>query len=414
MYRKGRAIQIAWAVLALSACASIDAQRGARPEPQAEFRAAWIATVNNIDFPSRPGLSSTQLRGELNGIVARALELRLNALIFQVRPAADAFYKSPLEPWSEWLTGVQGQAPGGRFDPLRYIIERCHRSGIQLHAWFNPFRCWHKAATSNPHPSHVTKRAPQLTRRYGKYQWMDPGHPTAQKWTLAVIQDVIRRYDIDGVHIDDYFYPYPESGKPFPDDATWAVYQQRGGDLRRADWRRDNINRFVERLYQLVHNEKPWLLVGISPFGIARPGVPRGIEAGLDQFNDLYADVTKWLRNGWCDYLTPQLYWPIDQRPQAFAELLNYWRRENVRNRAIWPGLFTTKIRDGGADIRGTELRDEIFLTRRQAAGMPGHVHFSFNALRGDHALVGRQLKRSVYTREANIPRLPWLPARKR
>ena len=344
--------------------------------------------------------------------MARAVALRLNALIFQVRPAADAFYPSPLEPWSEWLTGAQGRAPDGGFDPLAYVIDRCHRSGLQLHAWFNPFRCWHKSGKSAPHTTHVTQRAPQLTLTYGSYQWMDPGHPTARKWTLAVIQDVVRRYDVDGVHIDDYFYPYPEQGAPFPDDATWRSYRAEGGQLTRADWRRQNIDDFVERMYRLVHDEKPWVMVGISPFGIARPGVPRGIQAGLDQYGQLYADVPKWLQRGWCDYLTPQLYWPIDQRPQAFAVLLDYWHEQNTKGRAIWPGLYTSKIRDGGPNMRATELRDQIRLIRRADEQTPGHVHFSFKALRGAHSLVGEQLEQHVYTRTATVPQLPWMAQR--
>lgn len=414
MHRMLRALPTAAALLALACCAPVEGQQRRDAAPADEFRAAWVATVNNIDFPSRKGLSSEQLRGELNAIVARAVELRLNALIFQVRAAADAFYASPLEPWSEWLTGVQGRPPGGGFDPLRYMVDRCHRSGIQLHAWFNPFRCWHKAGKSKPHKSHVTQRAPQLTRRYGAYQWMDPGHATAQKWTLAVIQDVVRRYDIDGVHIDDYFYPYPEDGKPFPDEPTWSQYRADGGGLERADWRRRNIDRFVERLYRMVHAEKPWLMVGISPFGIARPGVPEGIEAGLDQFGDLYADVPKWLRNGWCDYLAPQLYWPIDQTPQAFAVLLRYWHEQNRLGRAIWPGLYTSRVREGGPNVRGSELHDQIQLTRRAKPDMSGHIHFSFKALRGDHALIGRQLSRRTYTDSARVPQLPWLTKRPR
>jgi len=378
-----------------------------------EFRGAWIATVDNIDFPSRPGLTSNQLRSEIDAIVARAVELRLNALVFQVRPAADAFYRSPLEPWSEYLTGKQGKAPDGNFDPLAYIISRSHRYGLQLHAWFNPFRCSHPSGKSKPHEKHVRERAPRLVVKYGKQHWMDPGHPTARKWSLAVIQDVVRRYDIDGVHIDDYFYPYPENKQPFGDGASYQTYRKQGGRLGRADWRRHNIDTFVERLYRIVHADKPWVWVGISPFGIAQPGVPAGIKAGLDQYNDIYADVPKWLRNGWLDYLAPQLYWPIDQKPQAFDVLLKYWHSQNPKGRAIWPGLFTSKIRDGGKRNRATELRDEIRLVRQKDAVMPGHIHFSFKALRGDHALVGRQLRQEVYPDTATLPQLPWLPKKR-
>jgi uncharacterized lipoprotein YddW (UPF0748 family) len=421
-------LSLIFLLLTVACSLRIDAQGRAQPpstiaaEPfsvprqqraPAEFRAAWVATVDNIDFPSRPGLSPRQLRREIDAIVIRAAELRLNALIFQVRPAADAFYKSPLEPWSEWLTGTQGLQPRGNFDPLRYIIDRAHRYGLHLHAWFNPFRCSHPSGKSTPDSTHVSQRAKDLVVTYGKYQWMDPGHPTARKWSLAVIQDVVRRYDIDGVHLDDYFYPYPEGKLQFPDHATYQAYRNRGGNLRRDDWRRSNIDGFVRDLYEIVHADKPWVWVGISPFGIARPGVPKGIEAGLDQYGSLYADVRKWLRNGWLDYLAPQLYWPIDRKQQAFKVLLDYWHDENIRGRAIWPGLYTSKIRDGGGQIRATELRDQIRLTRWKDSVMPGHAHFSFKALRGDHALVGRQLLREVYTGPAAIPELPWLPKRR-
>jgi len=390
--------------------APLDAQTPARKR-RSEFRAAWVATVDNIDFPSRPGLSVAKLRDELDAIVARAVELRLNALIFQVRPAADAFYDSPLEPWSEWLTGRQGKAPAQGFDPLAYVIERSHQRGLQLHAWFNPFRCWHPAAKGEPHERHVSQRAPQLVAQYGKYQWMDPGEALARKWSLAVVQDVVRRYDVDGVHIDDYFYPYPEKGRPFPDDASFAKYREQGGKLGRDDWRRSNIDAYVERMYRLVHDEKPWLMVGISPFGIARPGVPKGIQAGLDQYRGLYADVPKWLRNGWLDYLAPQLYWPIDQAPQSFPVLLDYWHEQNTRGRAIWPGLYTSKIADGQPRARRTELADQIQLTRGHDPLMPGHIHFSFQALRGDTERVGLPLQQ-VYAEPADVPVLPWLGKR--
>ncbi|MFK7741574.1 MAG: glycoside hydrolase family 10 protein, partial [Planctomycetota bacterium] len=301
-------------------------------------------------------------------------------------------------------------------DPLAYGIERSPRAGLQLHAWFIPFRCWHPAGKGAAHKSHVTQRAPQLAVRYGKYQWMDPGNPVARKWSLAVIQDVVRRYDIDGVHIDDYFYPYPENKREFPDAASYAAYANRVGaaaKLSRDDWRRQNIDSFVEQMYRLVHEDKPWVMVGISPFGIARPGVPEGIQAGLDQYGELYADVPKWLQNGWLDYLSPQLYWPIDQKPQAFAKLLDYWHSINPKNRAIWPGLYTSKIRNGGGKLRATELADEIEMTRRKDRRTPGHVHFSYKALRDDHVRTAQPLRQRVYRRAASVPELPWLPRRK-
>ena len=399
--------------LLLFACSTPGpAQDRAAPPPLArEFRGAWVATVDNIDFPSRPGLPQSALRDELDAIVARAVELKLNALVFQVRPAADAFYKSSLEPWSEWLTGAQGKAPDGDFDPLAYVIERCHRDGIQLHAWFNPFRCWHKAAKGKPAASHVTQKAPQLVVQHGDYQWMDPGEPLAVKWSLATIQDVVRRYDVDGVHLDDYFYPYPE-GKQFADGGSFAKYQKGGGKLARSAWRRQNVDSFMEQMYELVHKEKPWVQVGISPFGIARPGLPKGIQAGVDQYEDLAADVVKWLREGWLDYLAPQLYWPIDQTPQSFPVLLAWWHSVNPQKRAIWPGLGTYKMLPRDKGFRAEELTDVLGLLRK-AEREPGHIHYSFRSLRKDAPHVSGALRDRLYREPVLAPAMPWLGAGK-
>jgi uncharacterized lipoprotein YddW (UPF0748 family) len=223
-----------------------------------------------------------------------------------------------------------------------------------------------------------------------------------------VIQDVVRRYDIDGVHIDDYFYPYPDNKRTaFPDDASWKKYRADGGKLGRADWRRHNIDEFVQRMYTIVHDDKPWVAVGISPFGIARPGMPKGIAAGIDQFDQLYADVPKWLAQGWVDYLSPQLYWPIDRQAQSFATLLPWWRSINPRQRAIWPGLATHTIRTGGKDVRATELADQIGLIR---AGdrESGHVHFSWKHVAANTAQVQGVL-RDLYRDVVLPPPMPWL-----
>ncbi|MCU0866495.1 MAG: family 10 glycosylhydrolase [Planctomycetes bacterium] len=400
----------------LAACSlRAPAQNGAGSAPTAppplprEFRGAWVATVNNIDFPSRRGLGKAQLQAELDAIVARAAELRLNALVFQVRPCADAFYRSPLEPWSEWLSGTQGKAPEGDFDPLAYVIDRCHRQGLQLHAWFNPYRARHKSASKSAEAkSHVSQQAPQLVVQYGGYHWMDPGEPLAADWSLAVIQDVVKRYDVDGVHIDDYFYPYPEPKQEFPDDASYARYRNGGGKLGKADWRRQNIDTFVRRMYAVVHEAKPHVAVGISPFGIARPGVPAGIKAGVDQYAQLYADVPKWLREGWLDYLAPQLYWPIDQTAQSFPVLLSWWHGQNPKQRAIWPGLATYKMLPIGKGWRAQELTDQIGLVRA-ADRNSGHIHYSFASLRSDAAHVGGALRGTLYREVALPPAMGWL-----
>ncbi|MBL8730144.1 MAG: family 10 glycosylhydrolase [Planctomycetes bacterium] len=400
--------------LAVQAAAGANLARSQeRPTPPAvarEFRAAWVATVNNIDWPSRPGLPAAAAQAELDAIVARAAALGLNALVFQVRPAGDAFYRSALEPWSEWLTGAQGRAPDVDWDPLAYAIERCHRRGLQLHAWCNPYRAWHPAAKSKPAATHVLSQLPDACVRYGSMRWMDPGDERAAEWSLAVLCDIVARYDVDGLHIDDYFYPYPEKGASFADDRSHARYRSGGGRLGLDDWRRANIDGFVERLYRSVHRIKPWVLVGISPFGIARPGVPRGIEAGVDQFADLYADVPKWLRAGWCDYLAPQLYWPIDQRPQSFAVLLPWWLAQNDRQRHVWPGLDAGRILQGKPPGRRDELTQQIALVRSAATRSPGQVLYSFAALRSDAAGVAGALQR-LFREPALPPASPWLGA---
>ncbi len=396
--------------LLLSACSTrVQAQQIPPPPPLArEFRGAWVATVVNIDFPSKPGLSAAQLRSELDAMVARACELKLNALVFQVRPAADAFYKSKLEPWSEWLVSAQGKEPDGGFDPLAYLIERCHDRGLLLHAWFNPFRARHQDSKAAAHASHVTQKAPKICVPYGKYVWMDPGEPLAVKWSLATIQDVVQRYDVDGVHLDDYFYPYPEGKTAFPDDGSYQRYRDGGGELSRSFWRRQNIDDYVQRLYAIVHEAKPWVAVGISPFGIARPGVPKGISAGIDQYEQLAADVPKWLREGWVDYLTPQLYWPIDQQAQAFSVLLSWWHTQNPKQRALWPGINPGRALAMEKNWRADELAEQIALIRA-ADSAPGHIHFSFRALRKDAVNVGAALRDRVYREPVLGPAMAWL-----
>ncbi len=397
-------------VLVATACASrAGAQAsGAPPAVARELRGAWVATVENIDFPSRPGLAAAELRAELDAIVARSVELGLNALVFQVRPCADAFYRSPLEPWSEYLTGTQGKAPPGGFDPLAHAIARCHEHGIALHAWFNPFRSRHEASRAEPHASHVSRKAPQLVVAYGGYGWMDPGEPLAAKWSLAVIQDVVQRYDVDGVHLDDYFYPYPIGKLPFPDDDSYRRYRDGGGTLGKSAWRRANIDGYVQQLHTIVHDAKAHVAVGISPFGIARPGVPAGIQAGIDQYEQLAADVVTWLREGWVDYLSPQLYWPIDQKPQSFPVLLGWWHSQNVQQRAIWPGINPGRALGDWKHARRDEIEQQIVLIRAADRQQPGHVHFSFRALRTDAANVGGALQHRVYREPALPPAMPW------
>lgn len=387
----------------------------ARPEPlPREFRAAWVATVGNIDWPSRPGLTSAEQQTELVAILDRAAALNLNAVIFQVRPASDAFYESELEPWSEWLTGEMGRAPVPYYDPLQFAITEAHARGLELHAWFNPFRA--RAASDRPSVSlHVSRRMPQSVREYGDLQWLDPGDGAVQAHVLRVIADVVRRYDIDGVHIDDYFYPYRERDRrgrliDFPDDETYRRYVRGGGGLERDDWRRDNVNRFVEQLYRTVKNEKPWVKVGISPFGIWRPGHPDGV-AGLDAYREIYADARLWVNEGWLDYVTPQLYWRTDAPAQPYDRLLDWWIGQNVHHRHVWPGNFTSRVGNPESQWEAGEILEQIRITR-DAPGQLGNVHFSMRALMENRRGLADSLAAGPYAVPALVPASPWLDPR--
>jgi uncharacterized lipoprotein YddW (UPF0748 family) len=351
------------------------------PAPR-EFRGAWIATVDNIDWPSEPGLPVDQQKAELRQMLDQAAALNLNAVIFQVRPHADALYDSPHEPWSYYLTGKQGRAPDPHYDPLRFAVEAAHERGLELHAWFNPFRAGHPADTSALARGHVANQHPSWVRTYGDYLWLDPGAAAARDHTHRVILDVVRRYDIDGVHFDDYFYPYPAyaDGAPFPDSASWARARDNGWTGSRDDWRRHNVNRLVDRLYRSIKATDPQVKFGVSPFGIWRPDHPPGV-VGFDAYAQLYADARKWLREGWVDYITPQLYYRTDQHGYSNPVMLRWWIEQNWRDRHVWPGLYTSRVRmPGNRHWSARHLLGQIYTARSHPAAT-GQVHFSMQAL---------------------------------
>ncbi len=381
------------------------------PSPR-EFRAAWVATVANIDWPSSPRLSTEAQKAEARALVQRARELGLNTLILQVRPAADALYASALEPWSEYLTGTQGKPPEPFYDPLAFWIQEAHRAGLELHAWFNPYRARHSTGRSPLAPSHLASQRPELVRTYGDQLWLDPAEPAAADHVLAVILDVVRRYEVDGVHFDDYFYPYPVKDAAglkvdFPDESPWQGYLARGGTLARADWRRDQVDLFVERVYQEVHRVKPQVRVGVSPFGLGRPDRrPPGV-AGFSQYDELYAHAERWLEQGWLDYFVPQLYWRTEAPDQPFGPLLDGWRAQNPKGRPVWPGLFTSRL--GAAEPWPvSEITGQIQLTRLRP-GSPGHAHFSMVALKKDYGGIAGPLA-DLYDGPALVPAAAWLP----
>ncbi len=381
-----------------------------QPKVMQEFRAAWIASVANINWPSKPGLSTVEQQKEAIVLLDLLKSLNFNAAILQIRPQADALYKSEIEPWSYFLTGTQGKAPDPYYDPLEFWVEAAHDRGIELHVWLNPYRAHHLSGGGVSEKS-VVKAKPELVVKLkdGQY-WMDPSLRGVQDLSASVVKDIVKRYDIDGVHFDDYFYPYESynGGADFPDDVSWAAYQQDGGKLSRGDWRRESVNKFIERVYKEIKSEKKHVKFGLSPFGVWRPGYPESIE-GLDQYEKLYADAKLWLNKGWIDYFTPQLYWKINQYPQSFPVLLSWWQSENTKNRHLWAGM---NVGLGGDDKNVDEIINQIMITRAVAPASKGAVHWSIAAL-VKHALMRKGLLEGPYKNDAIVPSSAWLDNKK-
>ena len=402
----------ALAVTLASAAANYEPSHLVPPEPAREFRGAWVATVANIDWPSQKGLSTQQQKAELVAILDRAVQLKLNALIFQVRSVCDALYASRIEPWSEYLSGTMGKPPEPFFDPLAFAVEEAHKRGLELHAWINPYRARLLTSKTPAASNHITRARPQLVRHYGECLWLDPGEKEVQDYTFSVVMDIVQRYDVDGIHFDDYFYPYKVpigSGKylDFPDDPSWQRYGA-GGKLSRNDWRRQNVNGIVERVYKSIKSAKPWVKFGVSPFGIWRPKNPPQIM-GLDAYDSVYADSRKWLVNGWVDYLVPQLYWAIAPPETSFPVLLHWWAQQNSGNRTLCAGIDATAVGRSHWH-RGwlpQEFANQIRLTRNQR-GASGEIYYHMTTLMNNGTLE-KILEREMYPHPALMPASPWL-----
>jgi uncharacterized lipoprotein YddW (UPF0748 family) len=373
-----------------------------------EMRGLWVATVRNIDWPSRNTLSADQQRAELDDILDRARAAGFNAIFLQVRSAGDAMYASPLEPWSASLTGQQGKDPG--YDPLAYAVTQAHARGLELHAWINPYRAGNTADSLALAPNQIFHTRRDLVRVYGGSLWMDPGEPDVQDFVVSVVKDIVQRYDVDGVHADDYFYPYQVKDAngvtlDFPDSASYA---RSGSTLARDDWRRANVDRFIERLYREVHALKPAIDVGISPFGIWRPGNPPSV-AGLDAYATIYADSRKWLQQGWVDYLAPQLYWANGAPQQSFSVLLDWWISQNTLRRNIWPGMAAYRVNDGTANpFSATEIPDQIRLTRARPGATGELLYNTGSTLKKNGGAVAASIA-PLYANLAIAPSSGWL-----
>lgn len=372
-----------------------------------EFRAAWVASVANINWPSRPGLPVDSQKQEAIGLLNFLQQHNYNAVIFQVRPQADALYDSQLEPWSYYLTGEQGKAPDPYYDPLKFWIEEAHNRGLELHVWLNPYRAHHISGGPVTAASMVKKQPELMVHLKEGYWWYDPALKATQDHGVKVVMDIVKRYDIDGVHFDDYFYPYTSynGGADFPDTASRRKYVESGGTLSIGDWRRQSVNQFIERLYQEIKKEKKHVKFGLSPFGIWRPGHPPSIE-GMDQYDQLYADAKLWLNEGWVDYFSPQLYWPIGRIKQSFPVLLGWWSSQNLKHRHLWPGISVGRDTTKAA----TETLNQIMITRGMLPQSSGVIHWSISSVTKNPAMA-RMLAEQPYARQALVPASPWLDA---
>ena len=375
--------------------------------PQREFRAAWVASVANINWPSKPGLTSDEQQTEALAILDYLYYNKFNAVILQVRPQADALYPSELEPWSYFLTGEQNKPPDPYYDPLEFWTNEAHKRGIELHAWINPYRAHHNTGKEISEKSYIKTNPEGVYYLKEGYWWMDPSLKSTQDHTSKVVRDIVKRYDIDGIHLDDYFYPYPSynGNQDFPDDGPWLSYVTNGGELSRGDWRRNAINTLIERLYKEIKEEKRHVKFGLSPFGIWRPGFPTSVE-GFDQYDKLYADAKLWLNKGWIDYFTPQLYWPSYKINTSFPVLLGWWQSENTHQRHLWPGINTAN--DKNILLNNQEVISQIMTSRGMLPMSPGVVHWSMSALTKNPSLT-KELNEGVYKKPALVPASPWL-----
>jgi uncharacterized lipoprotein YddW (UPF0748 family) len=401
-------------VFTLSVFVACQAQPGIpaaeKMEPKREFRGVWIATVGNVDWPSRPGLTTDQQKKELIDRLNAHQQMGINAVMFQVRPAADAFYAKGREPWSKWLTGKQGQAPNPLYDPLEFAITEAHKRGMELHAWLNPYR----ATTDNKFyalsPQHITRIKPEWFFIYGGIKLFNPGIPEVRDYIVKVILDVVDNYDVDGIHMDDYFYPYQIDGQHINDAETFKTYGSGYNDIK--DWRRHNVDTLIQVLSDSIHKHKPRIKFGISPFGIwaNRYQNPAGSDTHGGSSNyELFADSRKWIKKGWLDYINPQIYWPIDDRSVPFNVLLDWWS-ENTYNRHLYIGMAAYRINERKLiKFRDpAQLPDQIKYLRANPR-VQGSVYFSSNSLLRNPLGIADSLKETYYRYPALPPPMLWL-----
>ncbi|KUL51758.1 glycoside hydrolase family 10 protein [Streptomyces sp. NRRL S-1521] len=408
MSRRGFSVLAAATVAGLTSAGSAAAQPGRRPHKGRELRGMWLATVVNRDWPSKPGLTAQAQRGELLAFLDSAVNRRLNAVVFQVRPTADALWPSPHEPWTEYLTGVQGKDPG--WDPLGTAVEEAHKRGLELHAWFNPFRIANHTDPSRLVATHPARVHPDWVVPYGGKLYYNPGLPEVRRFVQDAMLDAVRRYAVDAVHWDDYFYPYPVAGQVFDDDDAFARHGK--GFPDRASWRRDNIDQLVREMSARVKKARPGTRFGVSPFAVWRNIAtdPTGSDtrAGVQTYDDLYADTRGWVRKGWLDYIVPQVYWNIGFAAADYAKLVPWWN-EVVRGTGV--NLYIGEaLYKAGDPAQPAPWQDPAELSRHLTFAeryreVRGHIYFSAKEVGVDKNGAMARVVADHYQKPAKPPR---------
>ncbi len=378
--------------------------------PKREFRGVWIATVANIDWPTKGVWDAEKQKKDLIAILDQHQRQGLNAVMFQIRPAADALYANSNEPWSQWLTGEQGKGPNEFYDPLKFAIEECHKRGMELHAWFNPYRATFDAVSSI-HSSHITKQKPEWFFSYGGKKLFDPGIPEVRAYITQVILNVVKNYDIDGVHFDDYFYPYGIKGQIINDAESFRNYNDQNFSSI-ADWRRDNVDKLIKMVSDSIKHYKKYVKFGISPFGIwqnKRQSAEGSETNGGDSYHGLYADSRKWVKEGWVDYINPQIYWSFESVPAPYAKLVNWWS-ENSYGRHLYIGHGAYRINDPKdfAWRNPKQIPNQI-IYNRQNPRVQGSIYFSSKSLTTNRLGVSDSLINNYYKYPSLPPVMLWV-----
>lgn len=379
--------------------------------PKREFRAVWVATVDNIDWPSKKGLPVVDQQREILAMFDQHQKMGLNAVVVQIRSAADAFYAKSTEPWSEWLTGRQGLAPEPFYDPMEFMIEQAHERGLEFHAWFNLDRATF-SKTASIAPTNIVNRKPEWMLSYGGKKLFNLGLPAVRSYVAGIVANVVREYDVDGIHFDDYFYPYAEPGQVLRDDSTYKAY---ANGMTKADWRRDNVTKLVTELRDSIRANKPWVKFGISPFGIWKnqSNDPEGSATnGGQSYYEIYADTRKWVREGLIDYIVPQVYFSSEFNKAPYKTLVDWWTRNCGTNCHLYIGHGAYRVGRGSERDPGwwrpTEFPNQVRYNRQQPA-VKGSVFFSAKNLQTNPLAIRDSLQSNFYRHLALVPTMKWL-----